>query len=42
MTESAAICQYLCALAASTPLDVAPSERDYGMYLNYLYFGEGP
>ena len=40
MTESAAICQYLCALSAPTPLDVAPGERDFGAYLNYLHFGE--
>ncbi len=40
MTESAAICQYLCALSAPTPLQVAPGEEDYGAYLNYLHFGE--
>ncbi|WP_228898175.1 glutathione S-transferase family protein [Acidovorax sp. Leaf73] len=40
MTESAAICQYLCARAAPTPLQVLPSERDFGAYLNYLHFGE--
>ena len=40
MTESAAICQYLCALSAPTPLQVAVGEEDYGAYLNYLHFGE--
>lgn len=40
MTESAAICQYLCALNAPTSLQVEPSEDDYGAYLNYLHFGE--
>lgn len=40
MTESAAICQYLCALSAPTPLQVEPTEDDYGAYLNYLHFGE--
>jgi glutathione S-transferase len=40
MTESAAICQYLCALGAPTPLQVEPAEDDYGAYLNYLHFGE--
>ena len=40
MTESAAICQYLCALGAPTPLDVARGEPDFGAYLNFLHFGE--
>lgn len=40
MTESAAICQYLCSLQAPTPLQVAPGEADHGAYLNYLHFGE--
>lgn len=40
MTESAAICQYLCALNAPASLDVAPGERDFAAYLNYLHFGE--
>jgi len=40
MTESAAICQYLCALSAPTPLQVERGERDFGAYLNYLHFGE--
>jgi len=40
MTESAAICQYLCALSAPTLLQVEPGEEDFGAYLNYLHFGE--
>lgn len=40
MTESAAICQYLCALRAPTPFEVASGEDDFGAYLNYLHFGE--
>jgi glutathione S-transferase len=40
MTESAAVCQYLCARHAPTPLQVLPSEDDFGAYLNYLHFGE--
>ena len=40
MTESAAICQYLCARNAPTEIEVEPTEEDYGAYLNYLHFGE--
>lgn len=40
MTESAAICQYLCERAAPTSLAVAPSEPEYGAFLNGLHFGE--
>jgi glutathione S-transferase len=40
MTESAAICQYLCARSAPTPLQVTAGEEDYGAYLNHLHFGE--
>ena len=40
MTESAAICQYLCAIGSPTPLQVAPAEEGFGCYLNYLHFGE--
>jgi glutathione S-transferase len=40
MTESAAICQYLCAISAPTPLQVEPGAHDFGVYLNYLHFGE--
>lgn len=40
MTESAAICQYLCAISAPTPLQIEPGETGFGAYLNYLHFGE--
>ena len=40
MTESAAICQYLAARCAPTPLQVTPDEPDFGAYLNDLHFGE--
>lgn len=40
MTESAAICQYLCARHAPTPLQVEPGEPGHGAYLNHLHFGE--
>ena len=40
MTESAAICQYLCSRAAPTPLQVEQHEPGYASWLNYLHFGE--
>jgi glutathione S-transferase len=40
MTESAAICQYLCSLKSPTPLQVEPGEPEFGSYLNLLHFGE--
>src|ERR1044071_8772105 len=40
MTESAAICQYLCAISAPTTLQVESSEPGFAAYLNYLHFGE--
>ena len=40
MTESVAICQYLCALHGATPLQVSSNEKGFGAYLNYLHFGE--
>jgi glutathione S-transferase len=40
MTESAAICQYLAARYSEGELDIAPSEANYGAYLNWLHFGE--
>ena len=40
MTESAAICQYLCALNAPTQLQVESGEEDFGAYLNLIHFGE--
>lgn len=40
MTESAAICQYLAATHPDAGLDVAPTDPDYGSYLNWLHLGE--
>lgn len=40
MTESSAICDYLCAMAAPTPLQVDRTEAGFGAYLNHLHFGE--
>lgn len=40
MTESAAICQYLCSLVPATPLQLLPGDAEYGSYLNMLHFGE--
>jgi len=40
MTESSAICQYLGARYGAGRLDVAPSDPDFGAYLNWLHFGE--
>lgn len=40
MTESAAMCQYLVAKHAPTPLEVTPAEPAYGAWLNWLHFGE--
>ena len=40
MSESAAICQYLCAISAPTPLEIERTEPDYATFLNYLHFGE--
>lgn len=40
MTESTAICHYLAARHAPTPLAVTPDEPDYGRYLNWLYFSD--
>jgi len=40
MSESAAICQYLCAINAPTPLQVEPGEKAFGAYLNAVHFGE--
>lgn len=37
LTESAAICQYLADRYGPTPLGVAPDERDYPAYLNWLH-----
>jgi len=40
MTESAAICHYLGDARAASPLLVRAGEADYGMFLNWLHFGE--
>jgi glutathione S-transferase len=40
MTESAAMCQYLCARHAPTSMQVEPQEEGFGDYLNFLHFGE--
>ena len=40
MTESAAICQYLCERHGPTPLRVGSDEPAYGAFLNHLHFGE--
>jgi len=37
MTESAGICQYLVDRYGPTSLRVAPDEKDYGVYLNWLH-----
>jgi glutathione S-transferase len=40
MTESAAICQYLAERHPAARLNVVLDEADYGLWLNYLHFGE--
>jgi glutathione S-transferase len=40
MSESSGICHYLVERYGPTPLAVLPSERDYGAYLNWLYFSD--
>ncbi|WP_198084121.1 glutathione S-transferase family protein [Variovorax sp. E3] len=40
MTESAAICQYLCASSAPNTLQVLSDAHDFGAFLNFLHFGE--
>jgi glutathione S-transferase len=40
LTESAAICQYLCARHGPTPLQVEPQEPGFGGFLDFLHFGE--
>lgn len=40
MTESAAICHYLAVKYGPTPLAVDPAEPDFGLFLNWLHFGE--
>ncbi len=40
LTKSAAICQYLVTRYGPSSLAVAPTEADFGLYLNWLHFGE--
>lgn len=40
MTESAAICHFLCARHSPRRLNVETDEADFGAYLNFLHFGE--
>jgi len=40
MTESSAICQYLAVRYGDGRFEIAPSEPEYGAYLNWLHFGE--
>jgi glutathione S-transferase len=40
MTESSAICHYLGVKYGPSPLVVNPDEQDYGLFLNWLHFGE--
>jgi glutathione S-transferase len=37
MTESSAICHYLAEKYGPTPLGVRADEKDYGLYLNWMY-----
>jgi glutathione S-transferase len=37
MTESAAICQYLVDCHGPSDIGLAPHDRDYGLYLNWLH-----
>jgi glutathione S-transferase len=40
MTESSAICEFLARRSDTSKLDVASHETDFGLYLNWLHFGE--
>ncbi|MBK5356109.1 glutathione S-transferase family protein [Pseudomonas sp. TH41] len=40
MTESSAICEFLARRSGTSNLDVASEESDFGIYLNWLHFGE--
>lgn len=40
MTESSAICEFLARRSGTSHLDVASHEPDFGLYLNWLHFGE--
>lgn len=37
LTESSGICHYLAEKYGPTPLAVRPEEKDYGLYLNWMY-----
>lgn len=40
MTESTGICHYLVSKHGPTPLAVTTDEKDYGQWLNWLYFSD--
>ncbi len=40
LTESSAICQYLCSLVPDSTLAVQPHEAAYASYLNWLYMSD--
>ncbi len=40
MSESSGICHYLVERYGPTPLAVAPTDAEYGAYLNWLYFSD--
>ena len=40
MTESSAICQYIVTRNIESPLALRPDEAEYGLWLNWLHFGE--
>ena len=40
LTESSAICQYLCSLAPDTPLAVQPGDSAYASFLNWLHMSD--
>jgi glutathione S-transferase len=40
MTESSGICHYLGTRYGPTPLIVDENEKDYGAFLNWMYFGD--
>jgi len=40
MTESSGMCHYLVEKYGPTPLRVDPSDPEYGVYLNWLYFSD--
>lgn len=37
LTESSGICHYLAEKYGPTPLAVQPGEKDYGLYINWMY-----